>query len=248
MNRSDLGNKLHNLLDLQYPAVAIAFMDKPPSGVAQVKSPEPASCSYWKLASDGETFYTTTEHHQNCTIGAYTHAVKLTPDKSEELRATLTQMISSNYLEEQEIPWISHRSEPFEVAAYSPLRESPFDPQVVLIRGNAKHLMLLTEAAGRAGVGGESIMMRPTCAVLPHAIQTEHATPSFGCVGNRVYTGLDDNELYYAIPGSQLERVVAELEKIVSANNKLQEFHKARAAGTAQVGSPTNQELAAAVD
>ncbi len=233
MNLSDLGSKLQSLLELQHSAVAIAFMDKPPSGVARVKTSGPASCSYWKLASDGATFYTTADDHQNCTIGAYTHGVKLAENKSEELQATLTQMISLNYLHEEEIPRVPHREETFELAVYAPLKEAPFDPQIILIRGNATHLMLLTEAATRAGIAAESTMMRPTCAFLPHVLQTGLATNSFGCVGNRVYTDLGDDELYCAIPGPQLERVVAELETIVRANAALKDFHRARIASAA---------------
>jgi uncharacterized protein (DUF169 family) len=231
MNRSHLGDKLQSLLGLQHPAVAVAFMDRLPAGISRVPTPGPASCSYWKLASDGATFYTTADDHQNCTIGAYTHGVKLAAEKSKELQATLAQMIGLNYLQEEEIPRVPHREESFEFAAYSPLKESPFDPQIVLIRGNAKHLMLLTEAAARAGIGADCIMMRPTCAVLPQALQRGQVTPSLGCIGNRVYTELGDDELYCAIPGSQIGQVVAELEKIVSANDALKEFHKARCAG-----------------
>jgi uncharacterized protein (DUF169 family) len=231
MNRSHLGDKLQSLLGLQHPAVAVAFMDRLPAGISRVPTPGPASCSYWKLASDGATFYTTADDHQNCTIGAYTHGVKLAAEKSKELQATLAQMIGLNYLQEEEIPRVPHREESFEFAAYSPLKESPFDPQIVLIRGNAKHLMLLTEAAARSGIGADCIMMRPTCAVLPQALQRGQVTPSLGCIGNRVYTELGDDELYCAIPGSQIGQVVAELEKIVSANDALKEFHKARCAG-----------------
>jgi len=230
LNHSELGNKLGSLLELQHPAVAISFMDSAPAGVARVKKSGPAGCSYWKLASDGETFYTTGDDHQNCPIGAYTHGVQLGPEKSKELEGMLGQMIGMNYLQEAEIPRIPHRESAFAFAAYSPLREAPFEPQVVLIRGNAKHLMLLAEAAARAGVESGPMMMRPTCAVLPQVLQSGQATASVGCIGNRVYTGLGDDEMYSAIPGAKIAEVVAELEKIVAANAGLKEFHKARSA------------------
>src|SRR5690242_1118186 len=98
MDCYELGSKLRNLLQLEHAAVAIAFMHEPPSGVAHVSAPKPASCSYWKLASDGATFYTTADDHQNCTIGAYTHGVRLGSEKSEELKSTLGQMVGLNYL------------------------------------------------------------------------------------------------------------------------------------------------------
>ena len=46
-------------------------------------------------------------------------------------------------------------------------------PDVVLVHGNARQLMLLAEAAQAAGVaGGGAAMGRPTCAVLPEAINS----------------------------------------------------------------------------
>ncbi|HEY2545594.1 MAG TPA: DUF169 domain-containing protein [Candidatus Acidoferrum sp.] len=230
MDRFDLGKKLDRLLGLEHAAVAIAFMDAAPAGVARVKKSAPAGCSYWKMASDGEIFYTTGDDHQNCPIGAYTHGVQLGPEKSSELQGMLAQMIGMNYLQEAEIPRIPHREGAFAFAAFSPLREAPFEPQVVLIRGNAKHQMMLAEASARAGVEPGPMMMRPTCAVLPQVLEMGQATTSLGCIGNRVYTELGDDELYCAIPGSKIGEVVAELEKIVAANNGLKEFHKARSA------------------
>ena len=72
------------------------------------------------------------------------------------------------------------------------------------------------------------MMIRPTCAVIPQVLRMGETTPSLGCIGNRVYTGLEDGEMYCAIPGDQIGHVVSELEKIVAANEALKEFHKAR--------------------
>ena len=106
-----------------------------------------------------------------------------------------------------------------------------FEPDVVLIRGTAKQLMLVAEAAQATGVAnGGSTMGRPTCAILPESLQSGLATASFGCIGNRVYTGLGDDEGYYAIPGANILQVVNKLSTIVEANRQLNLFHKARAA------------------
>ena len=43
-----------------------------------------------------------------------------------------------------------------------------FDPDVVVFRGNARQIMLLSEAARAAGVFEEATTMgRPACAILP---------------------------------------------------------------------------------
>jgi uncharacterized protein (DUF169 family) len=228
LDHLDMGKKLDGLLGLRHAAIAIAFTDAPPAGMSRVRKAGPAGCSYWKMASDGETFYTTGDDHQSCPVGAYTHGVKLGAEKSAELQGMIGQMISLNYLQEAEIPQIPHRESAFAYAAYSPLKEAKFEAQVVLIRGDAKHVMLLTEAMARAGVKSEAMMMRPTCAVLPQVLQSGHASHSLGCIGNRVYTGLGDDEFYCAIPGSKMGQVVAELEKIVAANDALKGFHQGR--------------------
>jgi uncharacterized protein (DUF169 family) len=93
MDYADLGNRLQTLLGLQRPAIAIAFLDKAPAGVPRVKAPCLASCSYWKLASEGAVFHTTADDHLNCTIGAYTHGVSLSPEKAAELQSTIGQLI-----------------------------------------------------------------------------------------------------------------------------------------------------------
>src|ERR1700722_772326 len=190
MDYADLGNRLQTLLGLPRQAIAIAFLDKEPADVPHLKAPRPASCSYWKLASDGEVFYTTSDDHLNCAIGAYTHGVPLSPEKAAELQSTIGQLIEINYLRKEEVPRIPRRSEPFQVAVYSPLAQCPCEPQIVVIRGNARHFMLLTEAAIGAGIEVNGAMPRPTCAFLPETLRTGRATPSFACIGNRVYTGM----------------------------------------------------------
>ena len=72
--------------------------------------------------------------------------------------------------------------------------------------------MLLAEAAQSAGIaGGNATMGRPTCSVLPETLQSGQTASSFGCIGNRVYTGLGDDEGYYTIPGAKLADVVDKL-------------------------------------
>ena len=90
--------------------------------------------------------------------------------------------------------------------------------------------MLLAEAAEGAGISGAAPAMgRPTCAVLPESINARRTAVSFGCVGNRVYTGATDAEAYFAVPGPQLAALETSLATIVRANHALEQFHQARA-------------------
>ncbi len=138
-------------------------------------------------------------------------------------------MVGLSYLKMEEVPQIPTRKTPLEVAVYAPLDRAPVAPDVVLVRGNARQLMLLAEASQSAGVSGAGPTMgRPTCAVLPEAINTARTSASFGCIGNRVYTGAGDDEAYFAIPGAQLAVVEEQLAVIVHANQELEKFHRGR--------------------
>jgi uncharacterized protein (DUF169 family) len=138
-------------------------------------------------------------------------------------------MVGLEYLAMEEVPSIPHREGAFGVVVYAPLAKTPCPPDLVLVRGTVRQLMLLTEAAQAAGIGsGAPTMGRPTCAVLPQALQSGRTSSSFGCVGNRVYTGLGDGEGYFAIPGPRLAAVVEKLVTIVRANAELEKFHQQR--------------------
>ena len=140
-------------------------------------------------------------------------------------------MVGLQYLKMEDVPQIPTRKTPLQVAVYAPLSAAPVAPDVVLVRGNARQLMLLAEAAQAADVAGAGPAMgRPTCAVLPEAINSARTSASFGCVGNRVYTGAGENDAYFAIPGSRLGAVEEKLAVIVRANQELEKFHRARAA------------------
>ena len=90
--------------------------------------------------------------------------------------------------------------------------------------------MRLQEAAARAGAASTlPLLGRPTCMALPAAM-AHGSVMSTGCIGNRVYTGLGDDELYLMIPGPRLADVVRELAVISSANDTLRQYHQQRRA------------------
>jgi uncharacterized protein (DUF169 family) len=224
---------LTELLRLTSVPVAITFVDVAPPGVPHVSAVEPAGCGYWRRAAAGEVFFTIADDHKRCPVGAHTHNVTLSPAEQQELMGLIQTMVGLSYLKIEDVPRISTRKTPLNVAVYAPLAAAPLPPDVVLVRGNAQQLMLLAEAAHAAGVAGNGATMgRPTCAVLPEAINSARTAASFGCIGNRVYTGADDTEAYFAIPGSQLGAVEENLAVVVHANQELERFHQARAAKT----------------
>ena len=218
------------LLKLSTPPVAIAFVDTPPSNMRRVETSEPAGCVYWKRAADGEVFYTEADDHKRCPVGAHTHHVPWSASEHQELMSLVGTMVGLSYLKLEEVAEIPRRQTPMRIAVYGPLGALPVPADVIIVRGQARQLMLLTEAARAAGVEGNSTTMgRPTCAVLPQAINSERTAASFGCIGNRVYTGAADSDGYFAIPGPKLRAVENALSTIVRANIELEKFHRARA-------------------
>jgi uncharacterized protein (DUF169 family) len=226
--------QLVDLLRLTTAPVAITFQAAPPANLRRIATAGPSSCTYWKRAADGEAFYTTADDHFACPIGGYTHGIDLPPTQMQELQGVVGTMVGLGYLRMEEVPGIPRRPGRFGVAVYAPLEQASGVPDVVLICGNAKQMMLLEEAGQAAGVGGGAALMgRPTCAALPAAMQSGRGVASLGCIGNRVYTAMGDDELYYALPGRHLSAVIDKLATIVNANCELEKYHRARLPVTA---------------
>ena len=220
--------QLTGALGLQRRPVAVAFRPAPPPGVPKFSGTEPSGCSFWRLAAAERTFYTVPADHHNCPIGSYTHNIPLPPERAAELPQTLGLMTELGYLKMEEVPGIPRLPETPGVVVYAPLAESPVDPDVVLVAGRPGRVMLLQEAALRAGIAAPAPLLgRPTCMALPASI-AQGVIASTGCVGNRVYTGLGEDELYVMIPGKDVARVAAEAQTITSANLKLSDYHRER--------------------
>jgi uncharacterized protein (DUF169 family) len=104
---------------------------------------------------------------------------------------------------------------------------TPVEPDAVLVSGTPSHLMLLHEAATRAAKPPVPLLGRPTCMAIPAALSSGVAS-SLGCIGNRVYTGITDDEFYTVIAGRDLATVIAELDAVRAANAVLNDYHTSR--------------------
>jgi len=223
-NGKDFEAKFASVMPASKRAVAVTFLHAPPSSATKFDGSEPSGCSFWRLASAGRTFYTLPENHFNCAVGAYTHNIALSPDREKETEQTLKMMFDLGYVKPEEVPQIPRLPKPPKAILYSPLGEAAAVPDVVLFAVKPAGAMLLSEAANRAGVGaGTPALGRPTCMALPAALQFGAIT-SLGCIGNRVYTGLADDELYIVIRGADLPKVADALATITSANAALRAY------------------------
>jgi uncharacterized protein (DUF169 family) len=84
---------------------------------------------------------------------------------------------------------------------------------------------MLQEAAMRRRIALQiAPFARPTCMSL-HAVLKETAVTSAGCLGNRVYNGLGDDDFYMLVPGQFLQKISEEIQTIATANTKLSEYY-----------------------
>jgi uncharacterized protein (DUF169 family) len=215
-------------LGLQKRPVAVKFLDAPPAGIEKFEGTEPSGCSFWRLAAQGRTFYTVPSDHYNCPIGSYTHNIPLPPERAKELEQTLGLMVQIGYVKMEEVPAIPRVPRTPGAVVYSPLADSPVEPDVAIFSGLASQIMILQEAAQRAGVAAQfPVLGRPTCMALP-ASMAQGSVVSSGCVGNRVYTGLGDGEMYVVVRAKDLPSIAKELDTVVGANRQLEQFHQER--------------------
>src|ERR1700745_201995 len=223
-----LETKISRSLRLKKRPAAGRFLDAPPSGVPKFEGADPSGCSFWRIAAAGKTFYTVPADHYNCAVGSHTHNIPLPPERAKELDQTISFMTDIGYIKMEEVPGIPQRARMPAAVVYSPLGEASVDPDVVIFAAPAAQIMLLQEAAQRAGRAAHFPMLgRPTCMAIPAAMGNGALITS-GCIGNRVYTDLAEGELYAMVPGKDVERIADELETIASANAKLHEYHSSR--------------------
>jgi uncharacterized protein (DUF169 family) len=225
---NDLEQRFAAAVKLARRPVAVAFLDAAPANVTKFSGTEPSGCSFWRLAADGRVFYTVPENHFNCAVGAYTHNIALSPEREKQTEQTLKMMFDLGYVKPEEVPQIPRLPKAPVAILYAPLGECPVEPDVVLFACKPSAAMLLNEAAGRAGVGsGIPALGRPTCMALPAALQ-HGSILSLGCVGNRVYTGLGEDQMYLVLRGKDLADVADALGVIAGANAALNEYAAGR--------------------
>ena len=216
-------------LGLSRQPIAVGFFNEAPKGIEQWRGGAvPAGCAFWREAMDGSTFYTVPADHYNCAVGAYTHNIPLPADRPTALSDTIDFMVNSGYLQTAEVPMIPTLPNSPGFVAYGPVDQSRFRADVVVIAARPAAMMLIYEAALRCGAGSilTPSLGRPGCAVLPMSLNSGASALSFGCKGNRTFTGLPDDELYLAIPGSKWDEVVKALQTIAKANDTMEAHYK----------------------
>lgn len=223
---------IQELLHLRTPPIAIGFLDAPPAGVRRwEEGAVPAGCRFWQQAAQGEAFYTVPSDHFNCAVGCHTHRIPLPPERRSELTDGAQMMVDAGYLRPSDVLSIPTLARTPAAIAYAPVTDAPFRYDLVLLAATPAQSMLIYEAALRLGDGSAqaaSTLGRPACALLPFVKEGGQAAMSLGCIGNRTFTGLPDDELYLAIPSTQWERFQSVVREIVQANETMGRYYEGR--------------------
>jgi uncharacterized protein (DUF169 family) len=224
----ELEQRFTDRLGLKRRPVSVSILDSEPTGIPKFVGTEPSGCSFWRLAADGKSFYTVPSDHFNCPVGSYTHRIDLAEQRKNELNETLSLMFSVEYLKPEDVAKVPQLPKTPTAVVYAPLGDSQIDPSVVLFACRPRAAMLLQEAASRANAASPlPILGRPTCMAIPAAMSMG-TTASLGCIGNRVYTGIEEDELYVAVPAKQLAAVDQALSTIVAANSAIENYARSR--------------------
>ncbi|NIR61742.1 MAG: DUF169 domain-containing protein [Gammaproteobacteria bacterium] len=211
-----LAQALTELLGLSSPPLAVSFAEAAPGGVPPFDAPVPprtddgrtgrvsAGCVFWMKAAE-RTFATAPEDHDNCSVGSVTHGLK-TLDQVAHHR-DVSVLLESGWVSQEAVPHIpAVRRRPGAIV-YGPLAETPADPDVVLLRVNAKQVMLLADGLPELRIEG-----KPQCHILALAKEEQTPAASVGCMLSRVRTGMPATEMTCALPGARLDEMVERLQ------------------------------------
>jgi uncharacterized protein (DUF169 family) len=231
MSNQTIAERLTSVLALDTRPIALTFTDTPPDGVAGPDRAVPSACAFWRLAEQG-VFYAPAEAHYNCPIGTMVMGFPLPEHVQAQLGELVTSMCECSYLSPEEGDKIPGVQPSAAGILYGPLAELPVTPTVVLLWLTPSQAMLYNEATGTANWAQGSILSngRPACAALPQAISSGTPTIAWGCMGMRTFTEIPDDRLLAAVPGNQAESFVADLERVVAANDTMRAFYESKKA------------------
>ena len=229
----EASDRLTAALHLNVAPIAITFADggAEPFAAASSPMPEPApdgrtgrvpaGCVFWVHALD-RTFTTQPEDHGNCSVGSLTHGfIDL---ETAATRADIGALVGTGWVTPAAFPSIPTVSNRPEAITYGPLADTATEPDVVLVRTNARGVMTLSDA-----IPGLDIEGKPQCHIVAIAKEQRRPAASVGCALSRARTGMGAHEMTCAIPGSRLEEVLTAVESASSIDTTVARYAAADA-------------------
>ena len=231
MSLLDAAAALNDLLGLQHEPVAITFLDaESPNGVQSFDAPmtEPtpdgrsgrvaAACVFWGHGHHS-TFDTAAADHGNCSVGQFTHGFVEAGDILE--RTDVGTLLDVGWVTMEAFAGVESLQKRPTGVRYGPLSEAQSTPDVMLLRLVPKQMMAINDAVGVEWSG------KPQCQILPLAANKGVIAASMGCALSRERTGMGDDELTVAVPGSRIEELVAALRLVRQADTAVVGYAKA---------------------
>lgn len=215
-SNASLAEDLVKVLGLQNAPLAITFSQEPLSDVEPFDEPMPAAtddgrtgrvpagCVFWMKAT-GRTFSTVAEDHANCSVGSVTHGFKTLEEVAE--KSDIGAIVGAGWVTPEIFPQIPVVKTRYQHVTYGPLKEATNDPDVVLLRVNAKQAMTISDA-----FPGMRFEGKPQCHIIAIAKESQEIAVSVGCMLSRVRTGMPNTEMTCAIPGPQLAQAVQKIK------------------------------------
>ncbi len=218
-------NQIREMLGLSHSPIAITFCDDVPEGISNYGGtyPEPtadgrtgavaAGCVFWTEAST-ETFVTIPADHANCSVGSLTHGL-ISLDEAAT-KADVAAVCEAKWVDPEIFPHIPTVQKKYSAIVYGPLAETALEPDIVLLRLNAKQAMQLHSALPSIRFEG-----KPQCHIVPISLEQNEAAISVGCMLSRVRTGFSNSEMTCTIPYEQISNLVDALHAVCSADRSV---------------------------
>jgi uncharacterized protein (DUF169 family) len=218
-----VADRLRTALHLDVAPIAITFaaaVGASPFVDSTVPMPEPtpdgrtgrvpAGCVFWVHALD-RTFTTQPEDHANCSIGSLTHG--LIDLETAATRADVGALVEAGWVTPQIFPRIPVVAERPDAISYGPLADATAQPDVVLVRTNARGAMTIGDALPDLVIEG-----KPQCHIVAVAKEQNRPAASVGCALSRARTGMSAHEMTCALPGPRLDDIVSAIESAASVD------------------------------
>lgn len=228
MKNTNLAESLTELFELQEKPVALAFCTERPNGIKNFDSDSPSSCHFWNLAIN-ETFFAAADKHFNCAVGATVMGFDLPLNVKGELDSLVQKMCNSGYLNIDEVDKLPMVNAAMAGVVYGPLKDFPLEPDVILFWLNPSQAMIFSEALGTCHwTNKESSLAlgRPGCAIIPTVLNDSTSSLSFGCIGMRTFTGVDQQYLLGGIDYNNAESFISAIKMTLYANNEMRDFYQ----------------------
>lgn len=209
---AERSRELTALLGLAARPIAITFADSAPQGVTPFQATKPAptadgrtgavsaGCVFWMRATSG-TFDTVPDDHRNCSVGMLTHGLHDLAHAAQG--ADVAALIETGWITADAAATIPVVQERCGHIVYGPLAETPVDPDVVLLRINARGLMILKDSFPGLRVEG-----KPQCHIVAIAKEGDEVAVSAGCALSRSRTGMPASEMTCAIPAARIDQTI----------------------------------------